>query len=489
MDPNKPMYETVGQYLKKHREQQALSLAAVAEETHIRLQYLRAIEEDDRAQLPSAVQARGFLRLYAGVLKLDVRSVLDAWDGKPIEEFLETSGEPLKERHETETSTNTDADNDTQPEQQDQDRPDANPTDDFILDSTAETQAETPVSSPEPTDNINHDRAVDKPTSKTLYAEISRRLKEQRKLMNLSLQDVENITHIRVQNLTAIEASHFADLPAGVQARGMLKSYAEFLTLNADEILAIYAEALQIGLEERNQINSPPRKQKSQAKAKDKTANPRQILSTDLIIGTLLILVVITVAVLSVSKVISTNRTEISSREAITQTNIAALSATPSLTISPTATATSIPTSDIGEFLISSTQSDPIEPQTTPENANARVQVYIVANQRAYLRITADEQVVFDGRVVPGNAYQFYAENQIDLLCGNASAISLLLIQDQQETNLGTLGNVGEVVNMSYRPDVIITPTALPSQTPTITNTPRATNTPEMDAMVPSPTP
>ncbi len=57
-----------GQYLKKIREGKGISLREVAEETKIRVHYLRALEGDDYASLPGEVYARGFLRNYARFL-------------------------------------------------------------------------------------------------------------------------------------------------------------------------------------------------------------------------------------------------------------------------------------------------------------------------------------------------------------------------------------------------------------------------------------
>jgi hypothetical protein len=188
-------------------------------------------------------------------------------------------------------------------------------------------------------------------------------------------------------------------------------------------------------------------------------------------------MVIIGVGILSITKVISTNRSDRRLEEGITQTNIAALSATPTTPPKPTQTSTPSPTSDVVVIEANETVTQEGEQADFPINPAARIQVNLVANQRTFLRVTVDGEVVFNGRTIPGNAYQYSAEEQIDLLCGNGSALSMVFYQDQKETVLGTLGNVGQVVQMSLRPDMIITPTALPTLTPTVTNTPQATAT------------
>lgn len=66
------MPETLGQRLRQAREERHLALEKVAESTRIRLHYLQALETDDYSLIPSAAQARGFLRNYADFLGIDL---------------------------------------------------------------------------------------------------------------------------------------------------------------------------------------------------------------------------------------------------------------------------------------------------------------------------------------------------------------------------------------------------------------------------------
>jgi cytoskeletal protein RodZ len=68
---------TIGQRLKAAREAQRLTLEQAFEATRIRIPYLRALEEDDLAVMPSPVQARGYLRNYAAYLGLDLNRLLE----------------------------------------------------------------------------------------------------------------------------------------------------------------------------------------------------------------------------------------------------------------------------------------------------------------------------------------------------------------------------------------------------------------------------
>lgn len=475
------MHETLGQYLQEQREQQGISLERVSEETHIRLHYLRALEQDDYPSLPSPVQAKGFLRLISSFLHLDPVLLLTAWEQNGVlslpkhESFQETPPQPAAEQDDNTTLIPVKADEAISLQQ----------TADLLKHLPSDSAIPHPVTADEIDDltindapQVENDLGEDMVTADEMFRRIGEMLKTRRKMMQMSLKDAENLTHIRAQNLESMEESRFDRLPAGIQTRGMLQSYSQFLAFENDEILNLYAEALQIQHKERLAFESSSTKNKK--KPFTKVSHPsflRKFFSADLIVGSILIMVIIGVGILSITKVISTNRSDRRLEEGITQTNIAALSATPTTPPKPTQTSTPSPTSDVVVIEANETVTQEGEQADFPINPAARIQVNLVANQRTFLRVTVDGEVVFNGRTVPGNAYQYSAEEQIDLLCGNGSALSMVLYQDQKETVLGTLGNVGQVVQMSLRPDMIITPTALPTLTPTVTNTPQATAT------------
>ncbi len=108
------------------------------------------------------------------------------------------------------------------------------------------------------------------------------------------------------------------------------------------------------------------------------------------------------------------------------------------------------------------------------QNANAQVQLNLVAVERTYMRVIVDGEVSFEGRVVPGNAYPFEAENQIEVLVGSGAAIRIVY----NGRDLGLMGTFGQVVNNIYLGTEIITPTAVPTATGTVTPTPTKTAPP-----------
>ena len=69
--------ETIGQRLKRIRADRRLSLEKASETTRVRPHYLQALEEDNYSVMSSAAQARGFLKLYADYLGLDLEAAMD----------------------------------------------------------------------------------------------------------------------------------------------------------------------------------------------------------------------------------------------------------------------------------------------------------------------------------------------------------------------------------------------------------------------------
>ena len=70
------MTETIGQQLKQAREAKGILLPQVVLATRIHEHYLLALEADDFNSLPSPIQARAFLRLYAEYLGLSVEDLI-----------------------------------------------------------------------------------------------------------------------------------------------------------------------------------------------------------------------------------------------------------------------------------------------------------------------------------------------------------------------------------------------------------------------------
>ncbi|HSL42963.1 MAG TPA: RodZ domain-containing protein [Anaerolineales bacterium] len=315
------------------------------------------------------------------------------------------------------------------------------------------------VTEPEPPVAINEQHSPFE-NSDAIFKEIGRELRSRRELLSLHFDEVERNTHVKAHYLDALERGALDELPSTVQTRGMLSNYATFLDLDVDVLLLRFADALQARHRERNP-QKPPRKPGQPIIANMPPV--RTFIAGDMIFGVGMAILLVGFAIWGVSRVMAIQ----SQREA--DANPTAPSISDVLLASPdpsafTATPTFLPV-----------EAFPGEPTVTVEiptqNVNAPVQLNLIAMERTYMRVTVDGEVVFDGRVVPGNAYPFEAENQVEVLVGSGAAIRTVY----NGRDLGLMGTFGQVVNNVYTGTEIMTPTGLPSMTPTVTLTP--TNT------------
>jgi cytoskeletal protein RodZ len=82
---------TVAEQLRTAREAQQLTVHQLADLTKIRTDHIRALEEGKFEVFSAPVYIRGFVRVCAGVLKLDVPAIMAALDGelRQTEKFRE----------------------------------------------------------------------------------------------------------------------------------------------------------------------------------------------------------------------------------------------------------------------------------------------------------------------------------------------------------------------------------------------------------------
>lgn len=67
-------------------------------------------------------------------------------------------------------------------------------------------------------------------------------LRKEREQQNISIQDVERETSIRALYISSIEEGKYDVIPGEVYLRGFIKTYANFLQLDANNILQLYKE-------------------------------------------------------------------------------------------------------------------------------------------------------------------------------------------------------------------------------------------------------
>jgi cytoskeletal protein RodZ len=483
------MAMTIGEQLKQAREGRGWSLDQAAQATFIRRFYLEALEEDRRDALPSNVQGRGFLRLYASHLKMPVEPLLAIWDGKTPPE-TETAAVKQAPAPPAPILADEPA-NDDSPLAQSPERapieipPPAAATEDisakalFTQDQEAAQRA--------PADNEAPALPVG---SQAIFHEIGVQLRVQRESLGLTMAEVEHYTRLRQHYIQALEDGRLDGLPSPVQGRGMLSNYAEFLNLDEEKILLRFAEALQIRRVERMPKPEPQPLIGGKKKPARQAPFWRRFLTPDLIFGVGIAGIILFFALWTASRINNLRRAEAVptppdiSGILLTQapgSRKTAESQTPEATGSSAEETSSGNTGENPEnpaaTVDSAVQPEAQTTATLPPINNDPLQVYIVARQRAWLRVITDGKVQYLGRVVPGNAYAFSGSKRIELSTGNAAGLQVFYNQN----DLGTLGLMGDVVNLIFSAEGMMTPTAAftptlpPTKLPTITPLPSAT--------------
>lgn len=450
---------SIGAKLKIIRESQGLSLETISQKTHIALDYLKAIERNDEESLPSKVQSRGFLRLYANTLGINLEDL-------SADDYLISQAEPpLEIASKVEQDPESVAEVPFLEGKQDslsvKNSEPTLPTDD-------KTELITPFPPHDfidydPSENNNHIE-----TSASVFLQLGNDLKQRRESLSISVNDVFKTIYISEEYIISMESGNFDLLPSPVQGKGMLVNYAEFLNFNIDSILSTYTSGLQLQhLEKQQGILVKPKKP-----AKELTSfalRLKTFFSLDLLIIVTMFLIFASFVIWGANRIIKRQ----SPHEI--ENNLP--------DVSEILLATPTPTTQLAMIIedeehngsgndSSSTEENESLLLFTPAPSTDPINLILIPRQRLWVEVTSDEEVVFRGRLIPGNAYDFSGQNRVEILTGNAGSLQII-INDQ---DIGSFGMVGQVANLSFtelgleQPSVILTPVIV--ETPTSTPTP-----------------
>ena len=481
------MKQTVGEQLRSARKSRGISLDEVVKATHIRLNYLQELENDHPEMFKSEAQARGFLRLYASFLAIPSAPLIEQWQKRVLAEseidkeqnkLGEEEGAPVDESVLKDPTSKTE-DNRWDLEDEGEKEPlpfslrglmDRVP----VLASMVFLRKKEAISTAEkaeeiPQEGVSIEELSESPqlptqSSGDIYRDIGSALLERRLALELTLSDVERFTNVKRMYLNAMEGGRFDELPSTVQGRGMLNNYSKFLALDDSWVTDSYARALQSLRDEHAAVKKRP----MQSPLSMKLNIPekwRRILNPDLIIGGFFIIALFTFIIWGGAQVFGGGDPTPTEAPSISEVLQQSPSPTPMLANgeledgdSANGEATPIP----GVIVAESTPT-----QIATVNA-APLQLYIIAHDRAYVRIIVDGYEAFDGRVLPENVYTYSGEDSIELVAGNGAALEVYFNQEY----LGSLGDVGEVVNMTFSLQGLSTSTPELTHTPTVEPTP-----------------
>ncbi len=450
------MQLSIGEQLKQARIARNASIEDVSRSIHIRPYFVEALEEDRFSEIPSQAQVKGFIRLYADWLELPLTAFVECLRRKTRYSTCHRRQPRLfqtaKKRHWNHPQKFL---------------PRAHQ---YLRRIHFPAQQKKIVFYPVKKHRLPR---------KLLFSQIGIQLRTCREKLNISVEDIEKLTHIRSRYLLDMEAGNFNDVPSLVQARGLLNGYAAFLNLDSDSLLGIFAEALQkrrIELLPPEPVN-PVIKKKNKSPSAERTGIKR-FFTVDFIIGSVTITGLVIFGIWSASQVISSRNETFSKPPAIADV----LLQNPTSETRGQATTTSEPTvisrnpDVIGQIPTTMPNQDAASANASPTTpvpslGKASMQVYIVPNQRVFLQVITGKKVAFLGRTVPGNAYPFTSDERIEVVSGNAAALQVYYNQ----RDLGTLGLPGQPLRLIFSKEGITTPTSAITTAPT--RTPLATLT------------
>ena len=224
---------------------------------------------------------------------------------------------------------------------------------------------------------------------------IGYQLRAARARKNCTLEEVEKITKIKVEQLTALEADDFEKMIAPVYTKVFLKSYADFLGLDGHAVSEQFTQ--QYG-ETRFQLPLVQPSDTSMAAAGEPFQLTPKILRVALITIALLMVII--------AWGWYHNRT-------------AKRSVTPKLAAGPTVTSVNPPR----DFYVKAPLLEEVIAAPASSSVSLNHVLTIKARQACYTQLTADGIKIFDGVLHPGQQTKNFTAKRFHLLLGNAGGV------------------------------------------------------------------
>lgn len=256
-------------------------------------------------------------------------------------------------------------------------------------------------------------------------------LRRSREARKQDLDDVVRALRIRRRYLQALEMGDYDALPGPIQARGFLRNYARFLGLSVEDVLARYdAEVRGVPVQPRvPEIEAPsPRGMRTWAPPPPSVEEERAAVRANAS-GGLLKILGITFVFFALFTLLVFIWLQFGQGDAIE----AAVSP-PASTSVVAGQATSTPTPDA--------------PLSFPVSADGTVRIRLLPLSHAWISVSADERIVFQGIAGPEQAVEAIAGEIVIVSTGNGGAFRLFV----NGTDWGVLGEQGQIVRRAWTP-------------------------------------
>jgi cytoskeletal protein RodZ len=303
---------------------------------------------------------------------------------------------------------------------------------------------------------IRVNEAGDQPTNKreeeASGPQIGAILVERRKEKGLTLKDVEQATKIRTRYLEGLEREDYSLLPDAVYARGFLKTYANFLGLDGEQLAGELGEGRSPRRERHQQTagyepgagwyEAPRRTRESEQPLLTPRgvidAGRRRPLSTMILAIAVALLVLATVA--SVLYLIGSSRAQ--STDGSDGEPKAPQDQQPAAGGETTFSAVS---SSVGEETTSSAISSSAGEETTSKGVEVAIRT---VGGSSGITVYTDGVAAYDGLAQPGFTQTFSGGESVTISARNAGVVEI----EANGRNLGRLGNNGQPKTQTFTP-------------------------------------
>jgi cytoskeleton protein RodZ len=252
------------------------------------------------------------------------------------------------------------------------------------------------------------------------------RLKRERELREVTLQEITSATRIGPRFLEALENEEWEKLPGGVFNRGFVRSIARYLGLDEEVLLGEYdlAHGAQVATNEQPEL-------------KQKIESPARWKPVAAILVTLLVLAAIVVGAIFAWKHFAVHRG--------TKPSPAASSPAPLLPALPESSAPP-PTSlqSASSVALTSTAVPSLQKNQPPRSASGPLHLFVSVSAATHLLVLADGRVAFYDEVHPGENLHFSADQGFEVTAADSGAV-LLELNGQTMPPLGVPGSSGTI--------------------------------------------
>ncbi len=244
-------------------------------------------------------------------------------------------------------------------------------------------------------------------------------LRRERERQNLSIKDIEKATSIRALYIDAIEKGEYKTLPGEVYAKGFVRNYANYLKLNANEIVNAFNEEMHPQEELQDAAGSSSaeeaRQEQSAERNREEYRGPMEKKSHGVRNA---LMVAAAVFVVAFAALIAFGGDE-----------------------EPSAPAPRAKTQTAQQQKQSQKQTE-----AAPKPAADGVEMKLSFTDRCWTEVVVDGKTEFEGTAEKGKVLTLKGKDKVRITAGNAGALNYSL----NGKDMGAIGQKGEVVEKTF---------------------------------------